>query len=222
MYEAMSRIAISDPQPSPLDSYSFKKSKSFRDRWNHSISTQLHSECFWKHSSTIIKQTNASSCTPRRINLQVDPLRLTGRHLRSAHAASHTTKQYWNYLCLIQTPSHSPVSPLKAQWKSGRSNAKLHPQGSKLPHPLSTWHSFLSLYILRCISSMNFAIPSRSSSQNTSYSPGDFDAPSTSTGKWSINSSEAFEVSKKYSCLRKSTDPQEDRRLFLQHFAHLK
>ena len=129
MYEAMTRIETDDPELSELDPYSSKRSKNSRDRWNHSIPTQLYSECFWKHSSTVTKQNNASNCIQRRIKLQVDSLRLTGRYLRSAHAASHTTKQYWNYLCLMQTPSHSPVSPLKAQWKSGRTNAKLHPQG---------------------------------------------------------------------------------------------
>ena len=134
MYEAMTRIETDDPKPSQLDSYSSKRSKNFRDRWNHSIPTQLHSECFWKHSLSIIKLNKAPNCIQRRIKLQVDPLRLTGRYLRSAHAASHTTRQYRNYLCLMQTPSHSPVSPLKAQWKSGRTNAKLHPQGFKLPH----------------------------------------------------------------------------------------
>ena len=137
MYEATSRIEMDDPKLSQLDSYSSKRSKNFRDRWNHSIPTQLYSECFWKHSSTVIKQNNASNCIQRIIKLQVDPLRLTGRCLRSAHAASHTTKQYWSYWCLMQTPSHSPVSPLKAQWKSGRFNAKLHPQGSKLPQQVS-------------------------------------------------------------------------------------
>ena len=175
----MTRIETDDPELSELDPYSSKRSKNSRDRWNHSIPTQLYSECFWKHSSTVIKQNNASNCIQRRIKLQVDPLRLTGRYLRSAHAASHTTKQYWNYLCLMQTPSHSPVSPLKAQWKSGRTNAKLHPQGFKLPHPLSTWHSFLSLYPLKFISSMNFAILSKSNVWNTSYLPRGFDIPIT-------------------------------------------
>ena len=103
----MSRIAISDPQPSQLDPYFFKKSKSLRDRWNHSISTQLYSECFWKHSLRVIKPNKASHCIQRRVKLQVDPLRLTGRYLKSAHAAPHITTQYWSYLCLMQTPSHT-------------------------------------------------------------------------------------------------------------------
>ena len=179
MFEATSRIETDIPIPSPSDPHSHKESRNLWDRWNRIIPTHLSSECFWKHSSTVIKQNNASNCIQRRIKLQVDPLRLTGRYLRSAHAASHTTKQYWNYLCLIQTPSHSPVSPLKAQWKSGRTNAKLHPQGFKLPHPLSTWHSFLSLYPLKFISSMNFAILSKSNVWNTSYLPRGFDIPIT-------------------------------------------
>ena len=137
MYEAMSRIEMGNPKTSQSDSYTSKRSKSFRNRWSHNIPTQLHSECFWKHSLRVIKPNKALHCIQRIIKLQVDPLRLTGRCLRSAHAASHTTKQYWSYWCLMQTPSHSPVSPLKAQWKSGRSNAKLHPQGSKLPQKMS-------------------------------------------------------------------------------------
>ena len=162
MFEATSRIETEVPKPSPSDSHSHKESRNLRDRWNHIIPTQLSSECFWKHSSIVSKLNKASNCIQRRIEIQVDSLRLTGRYLKSSHAASYTTKQYRNYLCLMQTPSHSPVSPLKAQWKSGRTNAKLQPiRGTNFHTPFRHDIHF-SLYILKFISSMNFAIPSRS------------------------------------------------------------
>ena len=98
-----------DPQPSQLDSYSSKRSKNFRDRWNHSIPTQLHSECFWKHSLSIIKLNKAPNCTQNCLELRVDSLRPTGRYLKATPAASNTTKQYRNCSSLLQTSSHSPV-----------------------------------------------------------------------------------------------------------------
>ena len=38
--------------------------------------TQLYSKCFWKHSSTVSKLNKASNCIQRRIEIQVDSLRL--------------------------------------------------------------------------------------------------------------------------------------------------
>ena len=91
---------------SPLEAYSRTSGESNHHRQSVSVVKNDALPTEPRGHLTVIKLNNSSNCIQRRIELQVDS---------DSYAASYTTKQYRNYLCLMQTPSHSPVSPLKAQ-----------------------------------------------------------------------------------------------------------